>query len=90
MYIWNKEEFSKIKFSSNKQGREENVSAINKNQYLKAANLLYNKGKFQDCFFFINIMWCFASWLNQMLTLKFENFEDKDDQNVFIIMQTIK
>ena len=35
-------------------------------------------------------MWCFASWLNQMLTLKFENFEDKDDQNVFIIMQTIK
>ena len=79
MYIWNKEEFSKIKFSSNKQGREENVSAINKNQYLKAANLLYDKGKFQDSFL-INIMWCFASRPNQMLTLKFENFEDKDDQ----------
>ena len=25
-------------------------------------------------------MWCFASRPNQMLTLKFENFEDKDDQ----------
>ena len=35
-----KEEFPKIKFSSSKQGREENVSAIDKNQYLKAANLL--------------------------------------------------
>ena len=31
-----KEEFPKIKFSSSKQGREENVSAIDKNQYLKA------------------------------------------------------
>ena len=41
-----KEEFSKIKFSSDKQGREENVSAINKNQYLKSANLLYEKGEF--------------------------------------------
>ena len=79
LYIWNKEEFPKIKFSSNKQGREENVSVINKNQYLKEANLLYDKGKFQDSFL-INIMWCFASRPNQMLTLKFENFEDKDDQ----------
>ena len=25
-------------------------------------------------------MWCFASRPNQMLTLKFENFEDNDDQ----------
>ena len=33
LFIWNKEEeFPKIKFSSNKQGREENVSAINENQ----------------------------------------------------------
>ena len=74
-----KEEFPKIKFSSNKQGREENISAINKNQYLKAANLLYEKGEFEDSLL-INIMWCFASRPSEMLTLRFEDFEDKDDQ----------
>ena len=74
-----KEEFPKIKFSSNKQGREMNVSAINKNQYLKAANLIYEKGEFEDSLL-INIMWCFASQPNEMLTLRFEIFEDKDCQ----------
>ena len=39
-----KQDFPKIKFTSNKQGREDNVSAINKDQYLKAANLFYEKG----------------------------------------------
>ena len=74
-----KEEFLKIKFSSNKQGREENVSATNKNQYLKAANLFYEKEKFEDSLL-INIMWCFVSRSSEMLTLKFEDFEDKEDQ----------
>ena len=74
-----KEEFPKIKFSSNKQGREENVSAINKNQYLKAANLLYEKGEYEDSLL-TNIMWCFASRPSEMLTLRFEDFEDKDGQ----------
>ena len=32
-----KSEFPKIKFSSNKQGKEENISAINKDQYLEAS-----------------------------------------------------
>ena len=50
-----KEEFPKIKLSSNKQGGEENISAINKNQYLKAANLLYEKEEFKDSLL-INIM----------------------------------
>ena len=35
-----KGEFPKIKLSSNKQGREENVSAINKDQYIEASKLL--------------------------------------------------
>ena len=74
-----KEEFPKIKFSRSKQGREENVSAINKNQYLKAANLLYEKGEYEDSLF-INIMWCFASRPSEIFTLRFEDFEDKDDQ----------
>ena len=74
-----KEEFPKIKFSSNKQGREENVSAIKLNQYFKAANLLYEKGEFEDSLLII-IMWCFASRSSEMFTLRFEDFEDKDDQ----------
>ena len=80
MFIWNKERrVSKDKISSNKQGREENISAINKNQYLKAANLIYEKGEFEDSLL-INIIWCFASRPREMLTLIFEDFEDKDDQ----------
>ena len=74
-----KEEFQKIKFSSYKQGREENVSAINKNQFLKAANLLYEKGEF-DGSLLINIMWCFASRPSEMLTLRLGDSKDKDDQ----------
>ena len=74
-----KEEFPKIKFSSNKQGREENASAVNKNHNLKAANLLYEKEEFEDSLL-INIMWWFASRPSEMLTLRFEDFEDKDDQ----------
>ena len=74
-----KQDFPKIKFSSNKQGREENVSAINKDQYLKAANLLYEKGQYEDALL-IHIMWSLASRPNEMLTLRFEDFEDKDGQ----------
>ena len=55
------------------------MSAINKNQYLEAANLLYEKGEFEDSLL-INIMWCFASRPSEMLTLRFEDFEDKDGQ----------
>ena len=72
-----KQDFPKIKFSSNKQRREENVSAINKDQYLKAANLLYAKGQYEDALL-IYIMWSLTSCLNEMLTLRFEDFEDKD------------
>ena len=56
-----------------------NVSAINKNQYLKAENLLYDKREFEDSLL-INIMWCFASQPNEMFTLRFGDFEDKDNQ----------
>ena len=38
-----KKNFPKIKFSSNKQGRKENVSAINKDQCLNASKQLYEK-----------------------------------------------
>ena len=72
----NKEEFSKIKFSSNKQGRKEKVWSINKNQYPKAANLLYEMREFEDSLL-INIMWCFASKQSEMFTLR---FKDKDVQ----------
>ena len=74
-----KGEFPKIKFSSNKQGREENVSAINKDQYLEASKLLYEQEQFDDALL-INIMWSFASRPSEILTLRFEDFEDKDNQ----------
>ena len=80
-----KQDFPKVKFSSNKQGREENVSDIKKDQYLKAANLLYAKGQYEDALL-IHIMWSLASRTNEMLTLRFEDFENKDGQkSVFIL-----
>ena len=72
-------EFPKAKFSSNKQGREENVSAISKDQYLEASKLLYEQEQFDDALL-INIMWSFASRPSEILTLRFEDFEDKDNQ----------
>ena len=74
-----KGKFPKIKFSSNKQGREENVSAINKDQYFEASKLLYEQEQFDDALL-INIMWSFASRPSEILTLRFEDFEDKDNQ----------
>ena len=65
-----KQDFIKIKLSNNKQGREENVSAINKDQYLKAANLFYAKGQYEDALL-IHIMWTLASRPNEILTLRF-------------------
>ena len=79
-----KGEFLKIKISSNKQGREENVSAINKDQYLEASKLLYEQEQFDDTLL-INIMWYFASRPSEILTLR---FEDKDIKNLSSIMQT--
>ena len=37
-----------IKFSSNKQGREENISAINKVKFFKAAKLLNDNSEYED------------------------------------------
>ena len=82
-----KGEFPKIKFFSNKQGRELNVSAINKDQYLEASKLLYEQEQFDDALL-INIMWSFASRPSEILTLRFEDFENKDNQNLSSIMQT--
>ena len=78
-YEIKKGEFPKIKFSSNKQGREENVLVNNKDQYLETSKLLYEQEKFDDALL-INIMWSFASRPSEILTLRFEDFEDKDNQ----------
>ena len=43
-----KQNLPKIKFSGNKQKRKENISAISKDQYLKAANILYAKEQYED------------------------------------------
>ena len=80
-----KNEFSKIKFSSCKQGREENISAINKDLYLKAVNILNEKGQYEDALL-IHIMWSLASRPNEMLTLRFEDFEDKNGQKNCIVL----
>ena len=80
-----KNEFQKIKFSSYKQGREENISAINKDQYFKARNLLNEKGQYEDSLL-IHIIWLLASRPNEMLTLRFEDFEDKNCQKNCIVL----
>ena len=74
-------EFPIIKFSSNKQGREENVSAINKEKFLKAAKLLYDNGEYEDALL-IHIIWSLASRSNEMVTLRFEDFEDNNQKSV--------
>ena len=84
-----KNEFPKIKFSSCKQGREENISAINKDQYLKAVNLLNEKGQYEDALL-IHIMWSLASRSTEMLTLRFEDFEDKNAQKTVLYYASIK
>ena len=77
----NNKEFQTIKFSSNKQGREENTSAINKEKFLKAAKLLYDNGEYEDALL-IHIMWSLASRPNEMVTLRFEDFEDNNQKSV--------
>ena len=54
-----KNEFTKFKFLVvNKE--EKKISAINKDQYLKAVNLLNEKGQYEDAIL-IHIMWSPAS-----------------------------
>ena len=72
--FWAKQDIPKIKFSSTKLGRENNVSVINKDQYLNAENLLYVKGEFEDALL-IHIMWSLASRPSEMLTLRFEEIK---------------
>ena len=74
-------EFPTIKFSSNKQGREENISAINKEKFLKVAKLLYDNGEYEDALL-IHIMLSLASRPNEMVTLRFEDFEDNNQKSV--------
>ena len=74
-------EFPIIKFSSNKQGREENISAINKDKFLKAAKQLYDNGDYEDALL-IHIMWSLASRPNEMVILRFEDFEDNNQKSV--------
>ena len=78
-YEIKKGEFPKIEFFSNKQGREENVSAINKDQYLEASKLLYEQKQFDDALL-INIMWFFTSRPSEIIVMTYEDFEDKDNQ----------
>ena len=80
LLLWNK----KWKFLKNNlaTSKVENASAINNNQNLKTANLLYEKREFEDSLF-ISIMWCFASRSSEMQQLGFEDFEDKDGQKSF-------
>ena len=72
-------EFSIIKFLSNKQNREENISAINKEKFLKAAKLLYDNGDYKDALL-IHIMWSLSSKTNEMVKLRFKDFEDNNSQ----------
>ena len=80
-------EFPIIKFSSNKQGREENVSSINKEKFLKAAKFLYDNGDYENSLL-IHIMWSLASRPNEMVTLRFEDFSKIIIRNLYYTIQT--
>ena len=77
-YGINRISFPKLKLSSSKQGWEENVSAINKEEFQKEIKVLYECGNYEDSLLIyinINIMWSLASRQNEMLTIRFEDFE---------------
>ena len=77
----NNKAFPIIKFSSNRQGREENISAITKDNFFKAAKQLYDNGDYEDALL-IHIMWSLASRPNEMVVLWFEDFEDNNQNSV--------
>ena len=80
-------DFPKIKFSSNKQGIEENVSAIKKDQYLKTTNLLYEKANMKMHYSFIS---CGHLHLDQMRCSHWDLkiLKTRMDKNLFCITQT--
>ena len=63
----------------------ENISSINKSQILNAVKLLHDKGEFKDALL-IQVMWSLEFRLNEMLTLRFEDFENKNNQKVYILL----
>ena len=75
----------KLKISSCKQGKEENIFAINKDQYLKAVKFLNEKGQYEVALL-IYIMGSLVSRSNEMLTFRFEDFEDKNVQKNCIVL----
>ena len=76
----NNKEFPTIKFSSNKQGREEYISTINKEKFLK--QLSYYMIMMNEDALLIHIMWSLASRPNEIVTLRFEDFEDNNQKSV--------
>ena len=73
-YGINKISFPKLKLLSSKQSREENVSAFNNEIFRKATKVLYECGNYEHSLL-IYIMWSLASRSNEMLTIRFKNFE---------------
>ena len=60
---------------------KENISAINKDKFLKAAKLLYDNGEYEDALL-IHIMYSLASKQNEMVSLGFEDFDDNNQKFV--------
>ena len=73
-----KQDFPKIKFSRNIKERRRMFQLLTKINTLKL-NILYAKGQYEDTLL-IHIMWSLASRPNEILTLRFEDFEVKDGQ----------
>ena len=79
-----KNEFPKIKFFSCKQ-RKEDISAINKDQYLKAVNLLNEKGQYEDALL-THIMWSLASSPKRDVNIKIWGFWRQKWEKDYIIL----
>ena len=59
------------------------MSAINKDQCLKISKQLYEKRSLKNSLHF-NIINLFSQGSGGILTLRFEDYDNKEDQNLFI------
>ena len=73
-YGINRISYPELKLSSSEQGREENISAINKEEFQNTTKVLYEYLSYEDSLL-IYIIWSLAPRPNEMLTIRFEDFE---------------
>jgi integrase len=82
----NEESFEKLKFTNEKAGREESVTAINPKKITKVVTILYNAKKYRDSLL-VHLMYTLAARPNEMLYIKFEDFNYEDEEYTVYVYQ---